>query len=145
MEEKKTKRLSEIDEKKECIIVKVNGHGGFRHRVMEMGFIRGEKVFVVKNAPLQDPIEYRIMNSHISLRRSEANHIEVIGIEDKFEECKYEFKGTFSEEINQTYTKESKTISVALVGNPNCGKTSFFNHATGLHEKVGNYSGVTVS
>ncbi len=145
MEEKKTKRLSEIDEKRECIIVKVNGHGGFRHRVMEMGFIRGEKVFVVKNAPLQDPIEYRIMNSHISLRRSEANHIEVIGIEDKFEECKYEFKGTFSEEINQTYTKESKTISVALVGNPNCGKTSFFNHATGLHEKVGNYSGVTVS
>lgn len=145
MEEKKTKRLSEIEEKEECIIVKVNGHGGFRHRVMEMGFIRGEKVSVVKNAPLQDPIEYKIMNSHVSLRRSEANHIEVIGIKEHLEQNKYKFNGTFSEEIKQTIANESKIISVALVGNPNCGKTSFFNHATGLHEKVGNYSGVTVS
>lgn len=143
MEEKKI-TLADIPEKQECIIVKVNGHGGFRHRVMEMGFLKGKKVSVVKNAPLQDPIEYRIMQSHVSLRRSEAQHIEVVSVEDGVKEL-YEFKGTFSEEVQRIIHEKTKTITVALVGNPNCGKTSFFNHATGLHEHVGNYSGVTVS
>ena len=75
--------LADIGEGEDCIIVKVNGHGGFRHRVMEMGFVKGERVMVLKNAPLQDPIEYKIMQSHVSLRRSEASHIEVINVSDQ--------------------------------------------------------------
>lgn len=144
MEEAKRITLADIPEKEECIIVKVNGHGGFRHRVMEMGFLKGKKVSVVKNAPLQDPIEYQVMESHVSLRRSEAQHIEVVKVDEKVDGI-FEFNGTFSEEVQRIYHEKTKTITVALVGNPNCGKTSFFNHATGLHEHVGNYSGVTVS
>ncbi|MBP5421209.1 MAG: ferrous iron transport protein B [Paludibacteraceae bacterium] len=137
--------LADIGEGEDCIIVKVNGHGGFRHRVMEMGFVKGERVMVLKNAPLQDPIEYKIMQSHVSLRRSEASHIEVINVSDQQDEESTGFNGTFSEEIQNRIKEKTKTITVALVGNPNCGKTSFFNHATGLREHVGNYSGVTVS
>lgn len=142
-ENKKT--LADIPEKEECVIVKVNGHGGFRHRVMEMGFVKGERVTVLKNAPLQDPIEYKIMQSHVSLRRSEASHIEVISIEESQAKDDDSFHGTFSEAVQNRIKEKTKTITVALVGNPNCGKTSFFNHATGLREHVGNYSGVTVS
>ncbi len=137
--------LADIREGEDCIIVKVNGHGGFRHRVMEMGFVKGERVMVLKNAPLQDPIEYKIMQSHVSLRRSEASHIEVINVSDQQDEESTGFNGTFSEEVQNRIKEKTKTITVALVGNPNCGKTSFFNHATGLREHVGNYSGVTVS
>lgn len=139
------KTLADIQEKEECVIVKVNGHGGFRHRVMEMGFVKGERVTVLKNAPLQDPIEYRIMETHISLRRSEASHIEVISVEESKNSNIDQYQGTFSEEVQNRIKEKTKTITVALVGNPNCGKTSFFNHATGLREHVGNYSGVTVS
>lgn len=139
------KTLADIQEKEECVIVKVNGHGGFRHRVMELGFVKGERVTVLKNAPLQDPIEYRIMETHISLRRSEASHIEVISVEESKDANIEQYQGTFSEEVQNRYKEKTKTITVALVGNPNCGKTSFFNHATGLREHVGNYSGVTVS
>lgn len=141
-ENKKT--LADIPEGLECVIVKVNGHGGFRHRVMEMGFVKGERVSVLKNAPLQDPIEYKIMQSHVSLRRSEASHIEVISVEES-KSMGNDFHGTLSEEVQKRIKEKTKTITVALVGNPNCGKTSFFNHATGLREHVGNYSGVTVS
>lgn len=122
--------------------MKVHGHGSFRNRIVEMGFVKGEKVRVVKNAPLRDPIEYELMDGHISLRRSEARLIEVVGISD---EERGGFNGTFiEEEVAREITRKSRTINVALVGNPNCGKTSFFNRATGLRERVGNYSGVTV-
>lgn len=137
--------LADMKSGSQGIIVKVNGHGGFRHRIMEMGFVRGEKVSVVKNAPLQDPIEYRIMDSHISLRRNEAHHIEIVQVDEVFDNSRYNSTETFSEEIQKTITEKTNTITVALVGNPNCGKTSLFNHATGLRERVGNYSGVTVS
>lgn len=142
--DKTIKTLADIPEKEECVIVKVNGHGGFRHRVMEMGFVKGERVTVLKNAPLADPIEYRIMQSHVSLRRREASHIEVVSTQEA--SANYQnYNGVLSEEVQAKITQKTKTITVALVGNPNCGKTSFFNHATGLREHVGNYSGVTVS
>lgn len=135
-------RLSDIPAGQECVIVKVHGYGSFRNRIVEMGFVKGEKVTVVKNAPLRDPIEYWIMDSHISLRRSEARLIEVVNISC---EAREGYNGTFTEEdIAREVTEKSKTINIALVGNPNCGKTSFFNRATGLRERVGNYSGVTV-
>ena len=135
-------KLSDIPTGEECVIVKVHGHGSFRNRIVEMGFVRGEKVAVVRNAPLHDPIEYRLMDGYISLRRSEAQLIEVVRISTEELEG---FNGTFTEsEIAQQIREKSRTIDIALVGNPNCGKTSFFNRATGLREKVGNYSGVTV-
>lgn len=137
--------LSDIPAGKSCVVVKVNGYGGFRHRVLEMGFVKGQVVTVIKNAPLQDPIEYKILNSYISLRRSEASQVEVVDIGESifYEDSTY--YGTLTEETRKQINDKQKTINVALVGNPNCGKTSFFNYATGLKEKVGNYAGVTVS
>ncbi|MBO7493818.1 MAG: ferrous iron transport protein B [Bacteroidales bacterium] len=125
------------------VIVRITGHGSFRHRLMEMGFVRGEKVKVIRNAPLRDPIEYEIMGGHVSLRRIEARRVEVVPVTEEVANS-YLFHGTVTEETERILGKEGKKINVALVGNPNCGKTSFFNHATGLREKVGNYSGVTV-
>ena len=135
--------LSEMPTGSNCVIVRLSGHGGFRHRLMELGFVRGEKVRVVKNAPLLDPIEYEIMQGHVSLRRIEAQHIEVVPVTEEIAQS-YSFNGTLTEEVTRIMGEKAKTITVALVGNPNCGKTSFFNHATGMREKVGNYSGVTV-
>lgn len=125
------------------VIVRITGHGSFRHRLMEMGFVRGEKVKVIRNAPLRDPIEYEIMQGHVSLRRVEARRVEVVPVTEEVANS-YLFHGTVTEETERILGKEGKKINVALVGNPNCGKTSFFNHATGMREKVGNYSGVTV-
>ncbi|MDL2231448.1 ferrous iron transport protein B [Porphyromonadaceae bacterium OttesenSCG-928-L07] len=141
-------RLSDVPTGSKCIVVKVHGYGTFRHRIIEMGFVKGEKVTVIKNAPLKDPIEYKLMDSHISLRRSEAELIEVLALTDEYlaahqDDCEY--NGTFSDNSVQAVIHEkTKTINVALVGNPNSGKTSFFNRATGMRERVGNYSGVTV-
>lgn len=136
--------LADMETGTKCIIVKVNGHGGLRHRLMELGFVKGETVTVIKNAPLLDPVEYQVMQAHISLRRSEANKIEVVPIED-VDKNSSDYNGTVSEDVISNVIKEkTNNITVALVGNPNAGKTSFFNNATGLHEKVGNYGGVTV-
>ena len=136
-------KLVDMPSGSQCVIVKLSGHGGFRHRLMELGFVRGEKVRVIKNAPLRDPIEYEIMQSHVSLRRVEAQHIEVVKLDDELAD-NYTFNGTLTEDVQRILGERGKTVNVALVGNPNCGKTSFFNHATGMREKVGNYSGVTV-
>ncbi len=136
--------LADMTTGTKCVIVKVNGHGGLRHRLMELGFVKGEIVTVIKNAPLLDPVEYQVMQAHISLRRSEANKIEVVPIDD-VDKNSSDYNGTVSEDVISNVIKEkTNNITVALVGNPNAGKTSFFNHATGLHEKVGNYGGVTV-
>ncbi len=150
------RRLADVPTGSKCVIVKIGGHGGLRHRLMEMGFVRGETLTVIKNAPLSDPIEYQILQSRVSLRRSEAQKIDVIELTDSNladltkDSDQKEYYGTFVEEydndklLSEKIREVSHTITVALVGNPNCGKTSFFNHATGLHEKVGNYGGVTV-
>lgn len=136
--------LAEMQTGTKCVIVKVNGHGGLRHRLMEMGFVKGETVTVIKNAPLMDPVEYQILQAHISLRRSEADKIEVIALDD-VKNSSLNYNGTIADDVISDVIKEkTNNITVALVGNPNAGKTSFFNHATGSHEKVGNYGGVTV-
>lgn len=136
--------LAEMPTGTKCVIVKINGHGGLRHRLMELGFVKGETVTVIKNAPLMDPVEYQIMQAHISLRRSEANKVEVVALDDVKTNIT-DFNGTITDDVIANVIKEkSNNITVALVGNPNAGKTSFFNHATGLREKVGNYGGVTV-
>lgn len=126
-------------------VVKVRGRGAFRKRVIEMGFTKGRKVEVLRKAPLQDPIEYRVMGYEISLRRSEARFIEIV-TEDELELNEQSAaNGLISEEYLYRKLKEKgKVIDVALVGNPNCGKTTLFNFASGASEHVGNYSGVTV-
>jgi len=137
--------LSDIKTGDEAIITKVLGHGAFRKRITEMGFVKGEKVIVVKNAPLQDPVEYEIMGYKVSLRRSEAELVEVVSVEEAANLSGIKFEGTIDEDtLKVSALEKGKVINVALVGNPNCGKTTLFNNASGSHERVGNYSGVTV-
>jgi ferrous iron transport protein B len=137
--------LSEIPSGEEAIITKVLGHGAFRKRITEMGFVKGKKVTVIKNAPLQDPVEYEIMGYKVSLRRSEAEMVEVVSVEEAKNLSGIEFNGVIDEEtLKKSAIQKGKVINVALVGNPNCGKTTLFNYASGAHERVGNYSGVTV-
>ncbi len=152
-------KLSSLKTGDTAIIIKVSGHGGFRKRIIEMGFIEGKKVEVLLNAPLQDPVKYKIMGYEVSLRHSEADQIEVFSEQ----EAKSIAQETIAKQqtivapkndamdkrlapidLKSAIDKQHKTISVALVGNPNCGKTSLFNFASGAHEHVGNYSGVTV-
>ena len=155
-------KLSELKTGERAVIVKVNGHGSFRKRIIEMGFVRGKLVNVILNAPLKDPIEYEIIGYKISLRREEAEKIEVISETEAKEvmaaqeplppieasECDDMQPGRESADIEKEMrhlaAERRKMIRVALVGNPNCGKTSLFNIASGSHEHVGNYSGVTV-
>jgi len=153
-------RLSELKTGQQGIIIKVLGHGGFRKRIVEMGFIRGKMVTVLLNAPLQDPVKYQIMGYEISLRHSEAAMIEVVAEEESHlqetdaqadmvtnvtemsdDDCLVK---SSEQLLHEEAARRSHTINVALVGNPNCGKTSLFNFASGAHERVGNYSGVTV-
>ena len=129
-------KLSELHTGQQAVIVKVKGHGGFRKRILEMGFVKGQTVEVLLNAPLQDPVKYHIMGYEVSLRRQEAEMIEVKTAEEIAR------SGDTAQEAEQE--QEQTVITVALVGNPNCGKTSLFNFASGAHERVGNYSGVTV-
>lgn len=140
----KTTFLSDLRTGEKGIITKVLGHGAFRKRITEMGFVKGKQVTVIKNAPLQDPVEYEIMGYNVSLRRSEANLVEIVTPEENTHE-EILFAGMLdSEEMIRSAREKSSTINVALVGNPNCGKTTLFNFASGSHERVGNYSGVTV-
>jgi ferrous iron transport protein B len=137
--------LAELQNGQEAVIVKVKGHGAFRRRILEMGFIKGKKVTVIKNAPLRDPIEYLILNYKLSLRRSEAQLIEVVTVEEAILSRDNSYHGTYDDAVLQEAVREKrKTIHIALVGNPNCGKTTLFNQASGLHGHVGNYSGVTI-
>lgn len=143
-------RLSELRTGEKGIIVKVLGHGGFRKRIVEMGFIKGKTVEVILNAPLKDPIKYRLLGYEISLRRQEADMIEVVS-EQEARTMQNPYHGSITEDVPVPESElvalakgKRRTINVALVGNPNCGKTSLFNIASGAHEHVGNYSGVTV-
>ncbi len=148
-------RLSELKTGESGVIAKVRGHGGFRKRIVEMGFIKGELIEVMLNAPLKDPIKYKIMDYEVSLRRSEAELIDVVGEEEakEWEATQPELKGISVDDLNcetrhkhmrEIAKRRDKEISVVFVGNPNCGKTSLFNIASNSHERVGNYSGVTV-
>ena len=145
-------RLSELKTGEKGVIVKVMGHGGFRKRIVEMGFIKGKTVEVLLNAPLKDPVKYKVMGYEISLRRQEADMIEVISeqearehnVQPGYHKGLEEDIRLTEEEMRNLARDKRRTINVALVGNPNCGKTSLFNIASGAHEHVGNYSGVTV-
>ncbi|MBQ7042795.1 MAG: ferrous iron transport protein B [Muribaculaceae bacterium] len=141
-------RLSDLKTGETGIIVKILGHGAFRKRVLEMGFVKGRPITAILSAPLRDPIKYSLMGYEISLRRSEARLVEVIPVKDADANNLPDFThlNVLAEEddFSREYRGLSHTINIALIGNPNCGKTSLFNIASGAHEHVGNYSGVTV-
>lgn len=139
-------KLADLKPGQTGVITKILGHGAFRKRVMEMGFVRGREVTVVLNAPLQDPVKYSLMDYEVSLRRAEAELLEIEPLEDWI---KHEDKHLHIRPIDHASEEEfplrkDRIINVALVGNPNCGKTSLFNIVSGAHEHVGNYAGVTV-
>ena len=139
-------RLSELKPGETGIIVKILGHGAFRKRVIEMGFVKGRKITAIMSAPLNDPVKYTLMGYEVSLRLSEAHLVEVVPIADADDVADTTHLDVVddTDEYSAVYRGLSHTINVALIGNPNCGKTSLFNIAAGTHEHVGNYSGVTV-
>lgn len=143
-------RLSELKTGESGIVVKILGHGAFRKRVIEMGFVKGQVIKSLLNAPLRDPIKYSIMGYELSLRRSEAEMVEILPLPQDDNLPVFSHINTIADEdagsmpVVEHYKGKSRTINVALIGNPNCGKTSLFNAASGSKEHVGNYSGVTV-
>ena len=137
-------RLSELKTGDKAVIVKILGHGAFRKRVMDMGFVRGREVKVLLHAPLKDPIKYSIMDYEVSLRASEASLIEVVRLRDNAESTSGDAPKLLNpnksadieadsdsiddsvddiEEAMRTADERFKVINVDLVGNPNCGKT----------------------
>lgn len=136
--------LADLTPGEKGVITKVKGRGAFRKRILEMGFISGKEVDVIQRAPLLDPVEYRVMNYNVSLRNSEARLIEIITESETAHQNEIEVGSRVGQLFNTAAQEKKKTINVALVGNPNSGKTTLFNHASGLKEHVGNYSGVTV-
>lgn len=137
-------RLSELKPGQSGVITKILGHGAFRKRVMEMGFVKAREIKVLLQAPLADPIKYRIMDYEVSLRRAEAALIEIVDPHDWIHHNDTVPNTESHEDAPETTVRKDKIINVALIGNPNCGKTSLFNIASGAHEHVGNYAGVTV-
>ena len=144
-------RLSQLTTGDTGVIIKILGHGAFRKRMIEMGFVRGHEIKVLMAAPLKDPVKYEIMGYEVSLRRSEADLVEVEPLTDETTPERFAHTNTVSDTssiarapASYTLAERHRTINVALIGNPNCGKTSLFNVASGAREHVGNYSGVTV-
>jgi len=144
-------RLSDLKSGETAVIVKVLGHGAFRKRVMEMGFVKGRKIKAILSAPLNDPVKYSLMGYEVSLRRSEAHMIDVLPISEAEAgdasvnpEALVSESNDYADLHRKRYEGVRHIINVALIGNPNCGKTSLFNIASGAQEHVGNYSGVTV-
>ncbi|MFI3328726.1 MAG: ferrous iron transport protein B [Rikenellaceae bacterium] len=148
------KWLSDMVDGDIAVIVKIHSSGEYSKRLTEMGFVKGRRVKVIKNAPLNDPIEYELMGYSISLRRREAQEVEVVLESDLL--ANPEAYRTLCDDIGFSLQSSSdfgqrslevrgnRSINVALIGNPNCGKTTFFNRISNLNEHVGNYSGVTV-
>lgn len=138
--------MSELKPGETGVITKILGHGAFRKRVMEMGFVRGRAVTMVLNAPLQDPVKYSLMDYEVSLRKAEAQLLEIVTLDewDKHDSKKHEIRQASHNTEEDPPVRKDLIINIALVGNPNCGKTSLFNMVSGAHEHVGNYAGVTI-
>jgi ferrous iron transport protein B len=137
--------LADLSPGEKGIITKVKGRGAFRKRILEMGFVAGKEVSVIQRAPLMDPVEYNVMGYNVSLRNSEALLIEILTENEVLQIQESPTNGSIEGELLGYKAREKrKVINVALVGNPNSGKTTLFNYASGSRERVGNYSGVTI-
>lgn len=147
--------LAQLQTGQKAVIVRVGGSGAFRKRILEMGFVQGKEITAVHNAPLRDPIYYKILDYNVSLRHRDAERIEVHLLEPLEDTPQIpetpqeplpnpELHSLHRMDLGHVKTRELPTLRIALLGNPNCGKTSLFNQASGAHEHVGNYSGVTI-
>ena len=134
-------RLSDLKPGQSAVVVKVLGHGAFRKRMIEMGFVKGRTVKDMLQAPLNDPVKYSLMGYEVSLRRSEAAQVVVAEVDSQGHPRPDNDQAAYEIPLAPGHLS---AINVALIGNPNCGKTSLFNVASGAREHVGNYSGVTV-
>lgn len=134
-------RLSDLKPGQSSVVVKVLGHGAFRKRMIEMGFVKGRTVKDMLQAPLNDPVKYSLMGYEVSLRRSEAAQVVVAEVDAQGHPRPDNDQAAYEIPLAPGHLS---AINVALIGNPNCGKTSLFNVASGAREHVGNYSGVTV-
>ena len=140
---------------KSAVIVSVGGTGALRQHFLDMGLIQGVEVTMVKYAPMGDPIEIKIHDYELTLRKEDAQKIEVKEITKK-EELKnentiFQYKNhpgygesSYDKINNHQIYHESDLLTFALVGNQNCGKTTLFNQLTGSNQHVGNFQGVTV-
>ena len=146
-------RLTQLHTGETGTIVYHTAPRSFRKRLLEMGFVPGAKVHVIRNAPLLDPVEYSILGYRLTLRRSEAETIEVSPVESSETQLENLSSDHLVETppplaemaLPKTKGPVASEVTVAFVGNPNCGKTSLFNAASGSHEQVSNYAGVTVA
>lgn len=148
--------LKDLEVGKSALILKVGGQGALRQHFLDMGMIPGAEVTVVKLAPMGDPLELQIHGYELTLRLAEAQQIEIEPISQRSrsheginrtqnlahpglgEEGKYHSK------VEEKPLPEGTTLTYALVGNQNCGKTTLFNQLTGSKQHVGNFPGVTV-
>ena len=148
--------LKELEVGKSAVIQTVGGEGVLRQHFLDMGIIPGAEVTVVKLAPMGDPMELQIHGYELTLRLAEAEQIEIEPIGKRRNEHKRSVKELGSEhpgigETGKFHSKddgnplsEGTTLTFALVGNQNCGKTTLFNQLTGSNQHVGNFPGVTV-
>ena len=157
-------KLTEVKNDECVFIAQIEGSGSFRARLGEMGFVKGQQIKRLFASPVGNPIVFEIMGSKVALRSQEAASIDVVyhaeeipdsegisssinssepsfQIKHKTAHCHCESK----KKVQATFEHTHDVVTLALVGNPNCGKTSLFNAASGGHERTGNYSGVTVS
>lgn len=148
-------KLSELQIGSTATILSVGGSGALRQHFLDMGLIQGTEVTVVKYAPMGDPIELRIHGYELTIRLEDAENIEISKEhrpKDKERKKNRQEKlhpgygegGKFHDRKSENPLPDSETLTFALVGNQNCGKTTLFNQLTGSKQHVGNFPGVTV-
>lgn len=148
-------KLNELQIGSTATILSVGGEGALRQHFLDMGLIQGTEVTVVQYAPMGDPIELRLHGYELTIRLKDAKNIEISkehkpkNIRKKVEKQEklhpgYGEGGKFHNRKEETPLPEGETLTFALVGNQNCGKTTLFNQLTGSKQHVGNFPGVTV-
>ena len=149
--------LKELQVGKTATILSVGGNGALRQHFLDMGLIQGTEVTIVKYAPMGDPVEIRIHGYELTIRLEDAGQIEITPAHEPHYKKKegrqplgdaqhpgYGEAGIFHEKKTEHPLPENTTLTFALVGNQNCGKTTLFNQLTGSNQHVGNFPGVTV-
>lgn len=148
--------LKELEIGKSAVVTQVGGEGALRQHFLDMGMIPGAEVTVVKFAPMGDPMELQIHGYELTLRLAEAEQIEIKPIDkrsnshagsERIQPSVYPGlgeEGKFHSKEDEHPLPEGTTLTYALVGNQNCGKTTLFNQLTGANQHVGNFPGVTV-
>ena len=148
-------KLSELKPGESAVITKVGGSGSLRQHFLDMGLIPDAKLTLIKLAPMGDPMEFMVQGYELSIRKDDAAEIDCEKAEADKEEIKPFFRdsqdhpglgeeGKYHEKKGETPLGDDETITFALAGNQNCGKTTLFNQLTGSNQHVGNFPGVTV-